>query len=162
MRSEFPSFRGVAKLKILTGCHIMKEETIIFGESTLRRNFIPNLPYNPILKDNAKALRKAGVLSEVLFWQRVHRKKFYNLDFDRQRVIGNYIVDFHVKSLGLIIEIDGNSHQFKETEDVIRQNYLESLGIVFFRVSDLDVKRNLDAVMQNLEDFIIHEFAIKQ
>lgn len=140
----------------------MKEETIIFGEITLKRNFIPHLPYNSFLKDNAKALRKAGVLSEVLFWQRVHRKKFYNLDFDRQRIIGNYIVDFYVKSLGLIIEIDGNSHQFKGEEDVIRQHYLESLGIVFFRVSDFDVKKNLDAVMQNLEDFIIHEFAIKQ
>lgn len=140
----------------------MKEEIVIFGETTLRRNFIPDLPYNPSLKDNAKALRKAGVLSEVLFWQRVHRRTFYNLDFDRKRVIGNYIVDFYVKSLGLIIEIDGNSHQHKGEEVIIQQKYLESLGIVFFHVSDLDVKRNLDAVMQNLEDFIIQNFGLNQ
>ncbi|MFC6266877.1 hypothetical protein [Frigoriflavimonas asaccharolytica] len=47
----------------------------------------------------------------------------------------------------------------KEAEDLIRQNYLESLGIIFFRISDLDVKINLDSVMQNLEDFIIQKFA---
>ena len=140
----------------------MKEETIIFGESILRRNFIQDLPYNPRLKENAKALRKAGVLSEVLFWQRVHRKKFYNLDFDRQRIIGNYIVDFYVKSLGLIIEIDGSSHELKGEEDVIRQNYLESLGLIFFRISDLDVKIKIDLVMQNLEDCIVQKFALQQ
>ena len=140
----------------------MKEETIIFGESILRRNYIQDLPYNPALKDNAKALRKAGVLSEVLFWQRVHRKKFYNLDFDRQRIIGNYIVDFYVKSLGLIIEIDGSSHELKGEEDVIRQNYLESLGLIFFRISDLDVKIKIDLVMQNLEDCIVQKFALQQ
>lgn len=140
----------------------MKEETIIFGESILRRNYIQDLPYNPALKDNAKALRKAGVLSEVLFWQRVHRNKFYNLDFDRQRIIGNYIVDFYVKSLGLIIEIDGNSHELKGEEDITRQKYLESLGLILFRISDSDVKFNLNMVMQNLEDFIVHKFALQQ
>lgn len=138
----------------------MKEETIIFGETILRRNYKHNLPYNPALKERARALRKAGVLSEVLFWQRVHRKKFYSLDFDRQRIIGNYIVDFYVKSLGLIIEIDGNSHDLKGEEDIIRQNYLESLDLILFRISDLDVKRNLDLVMQNLKDFIIQNFAL--
>ncbi|WP_317228619.1 MULTISPECIES: DUF559 domain-containing protein [Chryseobacterium] len=43
------------------------------------------------------------------------------MDFDRQRIIGNYIVDFYVKTLGLIIEIDGSSHDGKEIYDSIRQ-----------------------------------------
>lgn len=138
----------------------MKDQTINFGEYVLRRNFKENLPYNPNLKIKSKALRKASVLSEVLFWQRVHQKKFFSLDFDRQKIIGNYIVDFYIKSLGLIIEIDGNSHEFKSEEDLIRQKFLESLGLVVFRIPDVDVKRNLDLVMQNLEDFIIQNFSI--
>ena len=44
----------------------------------------------------------------------INRKQFYAIDFDRQRIIGNYIVDFYVKALGLIIEIDGSSHNDKE------------------------------------------------
>lgn len=64
----------------------------------IKRNFILNLPYNPSLKDRAKALRKAGNFSEVVFWKEVRNKSFWNIDFDRQRIIGNYIVDFYVKN----------------------------------------------------------------
>ena len=78
------------------------------------RNFIENLPYNSTLKQLAKAKRKAGILSEVLFWKQVHQGIFYKIDFDRQRIIGNYIVDFYVKALGLVVEIDGNSHNQKQ------------------------------------------------
>lgn len=38
------------------------------------------LPYNPKLKDRAKELRKAGILSEVLLWQELKSRKFLNLD----------------------------------------------------------------------------------
>ena len=53
-----------------------------------------SLPTNPKLKERARELRKQGILSEVLFWNEVKHKKFLNLDFDRQKIIGNYIVDF--------------------------------------------------------------------
>ena len=32
-------------------------------------------------------------MAEIAFWKQVHKKMFYGLDFDRQKVIGNYIVD---------------------------------------------------------------------
>ena len=41
----------------------------------LRTNYILNLPYNPKLKDRAKALRKAGNFAEVVFWKQVRNKK---------------------------------------------------------------------------------------
>ncbi|WP_254906713.1 hypothetical protein [Flavobacterium sp. FPG59] len=40
------------------------------------RDFIENLPYNIKLKNRARALRKAGVLSEVIFWLQVHKGIF--------------------------------------------------------------------------------------
>ena len=43
-------------------------------------------------------MRKAGVLSEVIFWLQVHKGMFWKIDFDRQRIIGNYIVDFYAPS----------------------------------------------------------------
>lgn len=58
----------------------------------------PNLPYNPKLKERAKALRYAENLPEVLFWIQVTKNQFHGLDFDRQRVIGNYIVVFMLGS----------------------------------------------------------------
>lgn len=69
-------------------------ETLIIKENQLKTNYILNFPYTYALKDRAKALRKAGNFAEVVFWKQVRNKEFWKLDFDRQRVIGNYIVDF--------------------------------------------------------------------
>jgi len=59
------------------------------NQTPIFRNFVENLPYNVKLKDRAKALRKAGNYSEVVFWKHVNKKQFWNIDFDRQRIIGN-------------------------------------------------------------------------
>ncbi len=68
-----------------------------------------SFPYNPKFIERAKALRYAQNLPEVLFWMQVTNGRFHQLDFDRQRIIGNYIVDFYIKQLGLVIAIDGES-----------------------------------------------------
>ena len=126
----------------------------------IRRNFVENLPYNPELKKLLSGKRKAGILSEVLFWKQVRARSFHKIDFDRQRIIGNYIVDFYVKTLGLVVEIDGNSHDFKEEYDEIRQKFLENLGLKVFRVSDFRVKHDLNNVMEELENYIISQYSI--
>lgn len=133
----------------------MKEILTVINGIPIRRNFVENLPYNPYLKVLSKEKRKARILGEVIFWKKVRAKKFYTIDFDRQRIIGNYIVDFYVKTLGLIIEIDGSSHDEKQIYDGIREEYLESLGLLVFRISDFDMRNNLSWVMKELEDFIV-------
>lgn len=121
-------------------------------------NTITTLPYNPKLKDRAKALRYAENLSEVLFWMQVHKGQFYKIDFDRQRIIGNYIVDFYVKKLGLIIEIDGASHEGKEKYDAEREKYLKSLKLKIFRIPVVDVLQNMSKAMTDLEKFIVENY----
>ncbi len=125
------------------------------------RNFVENLPHNPALNQLAKDKRKEGILSEVLFWQQVHKGVFHKIDFDRQRIIGNYIVDFYIKTLGLVIEIDGNSHDEKQEYDAKRQAYLENFGLKVFRCRDIDVKKNINAVFTSLENFIVNEYGEK-
>lgn len=126
----------------------------------IRSNFIENLPFNPNLKQHAINNRKAGVLSEVLFWQQVHQSKFHRIDFDRQRIIGNFIVDFYVKRLELVVEIDGGSHNFSQEKDYNRQAYLENLGLTVFRVSDKEVKQQIGRVLMALELFIIEHYGL--
>ena len=126
----------------------------------IRKNAIEDLPYNPKLKDRAKALRKAGNFAEVVFWKQVRNGTFWNIDFDRQRVIGNYIVDFYIKSLGLVIEIDGESHNNKEAYDQQREKFLQSLGIVIYKTTSFQVKHDLDNVMKNLEVYIMEKFGV--
>jgi len=135
-----------------------KEILTIINGTKIYRNFIENLPRNSRLNQLSRDKRKAGILSEVLFWKQVHKGIFHKIDFDRQRIIGSYIVDFYVKSLGLIVEVDGSSHDYKQAYDATRQAYLESFGLKVFRCTDFDVKNNINAVFTSLEDFIIKEY----
>jgi very-short-patch-repair endonuclease len=72
------------------------------------------LAYNPKLKGLAKKLRQNMTLSEVLLWDQLKQKKIHGFDFDRQRPIDNFIVDFYCKDLMLAIEVDGSSHNHEE------------------------------------------------
>ena len=135
-----------------------KTLTYIQGIEIFRRK-IELLPKNKNLLSRSRSLRKGYVLSEVVFWKQVRNKEFHQIDFDRQKIIGNYIVDFYIKSLGVVIEIDGSSHNDKEDYDNKRQLFLESLDLVFYRISDYRIKNDLIDVMKDLEDFIIEKFS---
>ncbi|MEL1243603.1 endonuclease domain-containing protein [Flavobacterium sp. DGU11] len=136
-----------------------KEIVTHIRDIPIYRNYTENIPYNPALSGRARALRKSGVISEVTFWIQVHKKKFFNIDFDRQKIIGNYIVDFYIKTLSLIIEIDGTSHNDKDVYDEKRDAYFISQGLRIYKISDLRVKHDLDNVMRELESFIIDNYS---
>lgn len=80
-------------------------------------------------------------------------EKEVGVEFHRQVPIDNYIVDFYCHELMLTIEIDGNSHDISEVQinDVLRQEVLEKLGVVFVRFKDVDVKKNMNDVIRCLE-----------
>ena len=94
-------------------------------------------------------------LSEVLLWNELSGKKMHGFDFDRQRPIDNFIVDFYCKELNLAIEIDGDSHDYKYEEDVIRQKKMESLGVHFLRFLDMDVKKDMNNVLREIEHWVL-------
>jgi very-short-patch-repair endonuclease len=131
-----------------TGVVETPQDKIIFIKKIkIKLNPILELPYNPKLKQRAKELRQAGNLPEVLFWMQVTKGGFHKIDFDRQRVIGNYIVDFYVKKLGLVVEIDGVSHIGKEDYDREREDFLISLGLRVYRIRVEDIMQRMPEVM---------------
>ncbi len=103
--------------------------------------------------EKARELRKNSTLSEVLLWKEIKNKKLLGLKFLRQRPIGKYILDFYCKEKNICIEIDGESHYGKRERDNKRDEYLNKLGIKVIRVLDLDVKRNIEGVI----DYLISE-----
>jgi very-short-patch-repair endonuclease len=135
-----------------------KEIITYINGSAIFSNYVQNLPANPNLKDRSKKLRKAGNYTEVIFWKQVNRKQFHAIDFDRQRIIGNYIVDFYVKSLALIIEIDGTVHNSQEHYDIRRDAFLTNLGLSIYRISYYRVLHDLNNVMMELENFIVENY----
>ena len=137
---------------------ITPQNFFIIKNTKIHHNTITELPYNIKLRDRAKALRYAENLSEVLFWMQVHKGVFYKIDFDRQKIIGNYIVDFYVKKLGLVVEIDGSSHIGKEKYDAQREDYLKSLGLRIFRIPVVDILQNMGKAMRDLENYIVENY----
>jgi very-short-patch-repair endonuclease len=109
------------------------------------------LPFNPLLKACARELRKAGVLSEALLWLRLKSGQVNGWDFDRQKIIGNYIVDFYCANVNLIVETDGSSHDGKEEYDAQRDAYLKGLGLDVLHIRDNDVKKNIDRVVASIK-----------
>lgn len=137
---------GVVSSPPLEGCQTLYDKVVRNSQNYF------NLPYNPNLKEKARKLRKAGNLPEVLFWNRVKNKQFKGFDFDRQKIVGNYIVDFFCTNCNVVIEIDGSSHDDKADYDVERDAFLQSLGLTVIHIPVKDVMSNLDGVMQMLFD----------
>lgn len=112
------------------------------------------IPYKPYLKQLAKQLRQNSTLSETLLWNELKNKQLLGLDFDRQKPLGNYIIDFYCKDLMLAIEVDGDSHDYKYEEDRTRQSELEKLGISFIRFEDAAVKQDMPNVLRKIEVWV--------
>jgi very-short-patch-repair endonuclease len=119
----------------------------------LKRNIFPN---NPKLKELSKKLRSNMTYSEVKLWNELKNGKVNGYDFDRQRAIGNFIVDFYCKDVQLAIEIDGITHEEEKAKwkDAIRQKELEESGIHFIRFNALLVVNKVEAVVREIANWL--------
>ena len=107
---------------------------------------------NPKLKSFARNLRKYGTKGEALLWRDVLKaKQYWPYQFNRQFIIGDYIVDFVCRKLKLIIEIDGSSHFAKSEEDYQRQVFLENQGYVVMRFPESLVVYRIDEVITEID-----------
>lgn len=95
-------------------------------------------------------------IGEAMTWNILKQKRMLGYDFDRQRPIHNYIVDFYCKDLMPAIEIDGSSHDYDEAiaRDAIRQSELEKLGVRFIRIRDEVVREDVDSAFHIIHDWI--------
>lgn len=111
-----------------------------------------NNQYNKNLREFARELRTKSVSkAEKYIWKVVLSRKQTGERFLRQRPIFNFIVDFFSPELGLIIEIDGSSHNNKAEYDFYRQQKLESFGYVFLRFNEGDVIQNIEVVKERID-----------
>jgi len=90
--------------------------------------------------------------AEKLLWSRIRGKQLKDYQFYRQRIIGNYIVDFYCPKAKLIIELDGGQHFRGETlkEDKVRDDYMRGHKLTVIRFSDRDVFENLNGVVERI------------
>lgn len=108
------------------------------------------LKYNPKLKDLARELRNNMTKEERKLWyQFLHS---CNTRFLRQKVIGNYIVDFYSPKAGVVIELDGGQHYEDNAieKDKIRDEYLKNLGLKVLRYTNIDINKNFEEVCNDI------------
>ena len=115
------------------------------------------IPYTQQALTNAKRLRKNMTYSEVKLWMELRNGNMMGYDFDRQKPMLNYIVDFYCKDLMLAIEVDGVTHEDEHVtiKDPIRQEEIEAYGISFLRINALDVVRDMKNTLRTIENWIM-------
>ncbi|HEY4707427.1 MAG TPA: DUF559 domain-containing protein [Thermodesulfobacteriota bacterium] len=112
--------------------------------------------YNPKLKTLSQELRKNMTDAEKAIWSRIKRKQLNGLQIYRQRIIGNYIVDFYCPKAKLVIEIDGGQHYTDEgiEKDRTRDRYMAEQGLKVIRFSDSEVLKDIEAVLISISEEI--------
>ena len=113
-----------------------------------------NNKYNPDLTDNSKVLRKSMTKEERHLWYDF--LSWLPVVFRRQKVIGNYIVDFYCASGKLVIELDGSQHysQKRMESDAKRDEFLHGHGLAVKRYSNADINHRFDSVCEDILHFI--------
>ena len=102
----------------------------------------------------AKELRKNMTPWERKLWYEYLRT--YPIRFQRQKAIGNYIVDFYCAKARLVIELDGGGHFTPEQveKDQIRTKELEKMNLTVVRICNLDVDKNFRGVCEYIDGII--------
>lgn len=106
--------------------------------------------HNKNLVSNAKSLRKNQTKEERKLWYEfLHTLP---VRFVRQKVLGNYIVDFYCAGANIVIELDGSQHyeEAGEAQDAIRDSNLNSLGLTVLRYSNLQIHKNFKSVCDDI------------
>ena len=109
-----------------------------------------NKTNNPRLKPLAQELRRNMTKEERHLWYDFLKK--LPITFNRQKVIGSYIVDFYSAEAQLVIELDGAQHYEEESreKDIMRDAYLNSLGILVLRYTNIEFHKNFDGICKDI------------
>ena len=108
--------------------------------------------YNKKFIPYAKEQRTLKHHYEVLFWNILRNRRFNNLKFNRQKTIGNYIVDFFCHECKLVIELDGEIHNQRQAYDAKRDEFLYSLGLNVIHISTKDLDRDFEGAIRRLRE----------
>ncbi len=110
--------------------------------------------YNHKNKNNAKKLRKEMTPWERKLWFNFFRN--INVKCYRQRMIGEYIVDFYIPSLKIVVELDGSQHcdENQKLYDNTRSEFLKSNGINVLRFYNNDIDKNFEGVCEQILMYI--------
>ena len=112
------------------------------------------LSYNGKNTILAKNLRKNATKQENHLWYDFLRN--YEIKFQRQRTIDNFIADFYCQKANLIIEIDGSQHYSIEgiQKDNFRTEKLKQYGLTVIRFTNEQIDYNFYEVCEFIDETV--------
>jgi len=110
---------------------------------------MPHTEVDDLQRARAKQLRRTMTRAETLLWRHLKAHRLAAIGFRRQSPIGDYIADFVSHSCKLVVEVDGESHDFEERQrhDKQRDQWFASRGYRVLRFTNDDVMKNLEGVV---------------
>lgn len=105
-----------------------------------------------------RKLRNNMSQPEKRLWYFIRNEQL-GIKFRRQYVIGKYILDFYSPECKLCIELDGDSHykdEMARQKDLERDKSLISKNIKILRFTNINIKENLDGVINIIKEAIAH------
>ena len=105
---------------------------------------------NPYLTEFSQELRINMTKEEKHLWYDFLKKLPETVN--RQKVVGNYILDFYCAKAKIAIELDGSQHYDKigKEKDAIRDSFLNEQGITVLRYKNEDINRYFDDVCRDI------------
>ena len=102
----------------------------------------------------AKNLRKNATPQEKHLWYDF--LSTYEVRFQRQKAIGNFIADFYCHKAKLVIELDGSQHYTKpgKINDEYRTEKLEDLDLKVIRFSNHQINTNFESVCNYIDKVV--------
>ena len=115
-----------------------------------------SLKYNSNNIKLAKNLRKNTTPQENKLWYDFLSK--YEIRFQRQKAIDNFIADFYCHKAKLVIEIDGSQHYLDKIakDDEFRTEILEGYDLKVIRFTNKQIMNNFEGVCKYI-DIIVKE-----
>jgi very-short-patch-repair endonuclease len=112
--------------------------------------------YDHGLKQRSRGLRNNQTEAEKILWSKLRNRQVDNTKFRRQFPIGNYILDFVSLEKKLIIELDGEQHNFyfRQVRDKTRSEWFENQGFKLLRFWNNDVIKNTEGVLETIMTFL--------
>ena len=111
-----------------------------------------------LLKVYARENRKNPTLAEQVLRENIRGEQL-GVKALRQYVIGDYIVDFLLPAIDLVIEVDGAYHSERQQmeDDELREQHLNRMGYRVVRFTNdevlYDTQNALDEIMSKIEEY---------
>jgi very-short-patch-repair endonuclease len=101
---------------------------------------------------SARRMRANPTQAEDAIWWALRDRKLAGLKFRRQNVIGPFIADFYCASVRLVIEIDGDVHDYQKEYDEARTKQLDDHGYCVIRFRNERVFDDTDFVLAEIKN----------